>query len=474
MSSVYDAVVVGAGPNGLAAAITLAEAGWRVIVFEGSDTIGGGARTAELTLPGFKHDICSAIHALAVASPFFQKLDLAQYGLEWVFPDVQLAHPFDGGTAAAVYRSLERTAQGFGEDEEAYRRLIGPLLQEWGVLGPFLLGPFRFPCPRHLLLMARFGLLATRSGVGLATSHFATPEARGFFAGVAAHSIMALDKPVAAAFGLVLTLSAHAAGWPLARGGSQQIVEAMATHLRRLGGEIVTGCPVQSLDALPPARATLLCVSPRALLQMAGERLPALYRRQLQNYRYGPGVCKVDWALSDPIPWSAEVCRRAGTVHVGGSLGEIALSERQAWDGQHAIHPFVLVVQPTLFDESRAPAGKHTAWAYCHVPNGSTLDVSERITAQVERFAPGFRDCILAQHTFTAAEMASYNPNYIGGDINVGVQDAWQLFTRPAVRVNPYKTPVKGLYLCSSATPPGGGVHGMSGYHAAQAVLSEL
>lgn len=470
--TVYDAVVVGAGPNGLAAGITLARAGHKVIIIEGAETIGGGTRSAELTLPGFVHDVCSAIHPLSVASPFFEGVDLAPYGLEWIYPELSLAHPFDDGTAAVLHRSVAKTASTLGRDADAYERLMDPLVRDWDKVKDSLLGPFRVP--RHPLALARFGLLAVTPAQWLALNRFRDERARGFFAGLAGHSIMAFSKPATSAFGLVLGILGHVVDWPLPRGGAQRIGQALGAYFCDLGGEIVTGRYVKSLEELPDARVTLLDIAPRQFLRMAGERLPPAYRRSLSNYRYGPGVCKVDWALSEPIPWTAAEARRAGTVHVGGTLGEIALSEREAWEGRHAQHPYVLVAQQSLFDDSRAPQGKHTAWAYCHVPHGSAVDMTERIEAQIERYAPGFGDCVLARHTFTAMEMAQYNPNYVGGDINAGVQDLRQLFTRPAPRLNPYKTPLKGVYLCSSATPPGGGVHGMAGYHAARAALKVL
>lgn len=469
----YDAVVVGAGPNGLAAGITLARVGLKVIILEGAETIGGGTRSAELTLPGFLHDVCSAIHPLSVASPFFESLDLAPYGLEWVVPELALAHPFDDGTAATLHLSVEETARTLGPDAGAYERLMEPLVRDWDKLKHSLLGPFRLP--RHPLAMARFGLKALAPAHWLALNRFKGERARGFFAGLAGHSIMALNKSGTAAFGLVLGILGHVVGWPLPRGGAQRIGQALGAYFCDLGGEIVTGNYVESLDELPEARVTLLDVTPRQFLAMVGEgdlrSLPAGYRRSLRNYRYGPGVCKVDWALSEPIPWTAGEARRAGTVHLGSTLGEIVLSEREAWQGRHAQHPYVLIAQQSLFDDSRAPQGKHTVWAYCHVPQGSTVDMTDRIEAQIERYAPGFRDCVLARRTHTAMEMARYNPNYVGGDINAGVQDLRQLFTRPAPRLNPYSTPLKGVYLCSSSTPPGGGVHGMGGYHAARSAL---
>lgn len=472
--SQYDAVIVGAGPNGLSAAITIAQTGRSVIVFEARDTIGGGLRSSELTLPGFIHDVCSAIHPLGTCSPFLTALPLDRYGLRWIQPEIPLAHPFDDGTAAALHRSLEKTGESFGhpKDAAAYRRLFGPLVDDWAKLVPFLLGPFSIP--RHPLAAARFGLSALRSAEGLAKGKFEGPRARGLFAGLAGHSIIAPDKLATASFGLVLGFLGHAIGWPIPVGGSQQIANALASHLRSLGGEIVTGNPIHSIDELPPAQATLFDVTPRQLLAIAGERLPAGYRRGLERYRYGPGVFKIDWALDGPIPWTAEECHRAGTVHVGATLPEIAASEKMVWDGKHPERPYVLVAQQSLFDDSRAPKDKHTVWAYCHVPHGSTRDMSEAVADQIERFAPGFKDRILASSTMTAAGLQDYNPNYVGGDINGGVQDLRQLYTRPVARLVPYSTPVKGLYLCSSSTPPGGGVHGMCGYHAARAALKSV
>ncbi len=469
----YDAVVVGAGPNGLAAAITLARAGWSVLVFEAGKTVGGGARSAMLTLPEFVHDVCSAIHPLAMASPFFRSLPLADYGLEWIQPSAPLAHPLDDGTVVMLERPVAATAEALGIDAIAYRQLIAPLVACWDELTADLLGPLPLP-PRHPLTLARFGLRAIRSAQGLIQSWFRGEHARALFAGMAGHSMLPLDRPLSAAFGLVLGAAGHAMGWPLPRGGAQKIADSLASYLHLLGGEIVTGSPVASIDELPPARAVLFDVTPRQLLHIAGRRLPAGYRRLLKRYRYGPGVFKIDWALDSPIPWTAEGCRRAGTVHLGATFEEIAASEQAVWQGEHPERPFVLLAQPSLFDPTRAPAGKHTAWAYCHVPHGSPVDMTERIEAQVERFAPGFRDCILARHTMSPAELEAYNPNYIGGDINGGVQDLWQHFARPAPRLVPYRTPARGIYICSSSTPPGGGVHGMCGYHAARAVLRDF
>ncbi len=470
MSELFDAVVVGSGPNGLAAAITLAQAGQRVLVYEAEDTIGGGLRSAEVTLPGFTHDICSAIHPLGISSPFFRGLALEDHGLEWIHPPAPVAHPFDDGTAAMLERSVGNTGRTLGRDASAYQRLMQPLVDDWDRLVGEILGPLPLP-PRHPFALARFGLKAIRSAQGLAGSAFDGGRAKALFAGLAGHSILPLDRPVSAAFGLVLGAIAHAVGWPMARGGSQRIADAMAAHLRSLGGEIVTGTRVGSLDQLPPSRATLFDVTPRQLLQIAGDRLPAGYQRALGRYRYGPGVFKLDWALDGPIPWQATGCDRAGTVHLGATLPEIAASEKAVWQGQLPERPYVIVVQQTLFDPSRAPEGKHTGWAYCHVPNGSDFNMTERIEAQVERFAPGFRDLILARSVMGPAAMERHNANYVGGDINGGVQDMGQLFTRPTMQPSPYATPVKGLYLCSSSTPPGGGVHGMCGYHAAQLAL---
>jgi phytoene dehydrogenase-like protein len=469
----YDAVVVGSGPNGLAAAVTLVGSGLSVLVLEAAETIGGGARTAELTLPGFLHDVCSAIHPLGVGSPFFRGLSLAEHGLDWVQPPAALAHPLEDGRALLVRRSIEQTVPGLGADGPAWRRLFEPLVRSWDPLSEDLLRPL-LRVPRHPVLMARFGAHAWRSAEALARSRFSTPGARALFAGLAAHSILPLDKPFTASFGLVLGMTAHALGWPIARGGSQKIADALAALLCARGGEIRTGVRVESLEALPPSRVVLLDLGPRQLLRLAGGRLPARYRRRLERFRHGPGVFKLDLALDGPVPWTAPECAEAGTVHIGPTLEEIVASEGAAWQGEHAARPFVLIAQQSLFDASRAPAGQHTLWAYCHVPNGSTRDMTEPILSQIERFAPGLRRRILAVHRIGAAEYEAYNPNYAGGDINGGAQDFDQLFGRPAWRRVPYATPVPGLFLCSSSTPPGGGVHGMCGYLAARAALRAL
>ncbi len=465
----YDGVIVGSGPNGLAAAITLARRGLRVLVIEGRDTIGGGSRSAGLTLPGFTHDVCSAVHPLALTSPFFRSLDLTAHGVEWCLPPVSLAHPLDGGRVVLVNQAVALTAAQFGSDASAYCSLFQPLVDQYPRLMKYLLGSLRLP--ESPLLLARFGLRSLRSAAGLARSRFHSEEARAVFAGMAAHGMLPLEQPGSASFGLVLALSAHAVGWPVVKGGSQHIVDAMAAILRSLGGEIMTGQMVSDLTQLPAARAVLLDVSPRSLLTIAGDALPRAYRDRLSRYRYGAGVFKVDWALSAPIPWTNPDIESSATVHLGGTLEEIAASERDVAAGLHPEKPYVLLVQPSLFDAMRAPEGCHTAWAYCHVPSASTRDMRAIIEAQVERFAPGFRETILAASTMTAQQYEVYNPNYVGGDINTGMQDLGQLFTRPLARWDPYSTPAKGLYLCSSATPPGGGVHGMCGYLAAQSAL---
>jgi phytoene dehydrogenase-like protein len=466
----YDAVVIGSGPNGLSAAITIAEAGHSVLVIEGQETIGGGARSAELTLPGFVHDVCSSVYPMAVWSPFFRTLPLAQYGLEWIHPAAPLAHPLDDGSAVMLERSVELTAQNLGDDARRYIRLMGPLLSAWPKLESSVQNPFSIPA--HPFAAMRFGLTALRSASSVAKHAFRGERARALFAGLAGHAVLPLERVPSAAFGLVLGIIAHTQGWPFARGGSQNISNALAAHLASLGGEVVTGTPVASLGQLPRARAVLCDVTPRQLLKIAGSRFPAGFRRKLERYRYGPGVCKLDWALDGPIPWKAAECARAGTVHLGGTFPEIAASERDPWEGKHSERPFVLLAQPTLFDGTRAPAGKHIAWGYCHVPNGSTVDMTQAIENQIERFAPGFRRLILKRSVRVAASLESYNPNLIGGDIGGGAADLEQFLLRPTRRF--YRTAAKGIYLCSSSTPPGPGVHGLCGHLAARAALKDF
>lgn len=467
----FDAVVVGAGPNGLAAAITLARAGRSVLLREAKAEIGGGARSSELTLPGFVHDLFSAVHPLGAGSPFFRRLPLAEHGLEWIHPPAPLAHPLDDGSCPLLERSIDRTAQSLGEDADAYRALVSPFNDRWEKLAVDVL---RLPrVPRHPALLARFGMPAVRSAAGLAASRFRGERAAALFAGIAAHAVAPLTRPFTAAFGLILAVAGHAVGWPFPRGGARSIADALASYFVSLGGVIETDAPVHSLSELPPARAVLLDLTPRQVVRVAGERVSERYRRRLERFRYGPGTFKVDWALSGPIPWTAPDCARAGTVHLGGSLEEMIEAEAAPWEGRAADRPFVLLAQPTLFDPTRAPAGKHVAWAYCHVPHGSDVDMTDRIEAQVERFAPGFKARILARHTMGPAELERMDANLVGGDIAGGAMTGLQLFFRPTISLHPHRTPVKGLYLCSASTPPGGGVHGMCGYNAARFALRD-
>jgi phytoene dehydrogenase-like protein len=466
--SEVDAVVVGAGPNGLVAAITLAGAGWSVLVVEAADRPGGGTRSAELAVPGVVHDVCSAIHPLGLGSPALRALPLAEHGLDWVHPDLPLAHPLDGGRAGLLHRSVAATAAGLGDDGRAYRRTFGPMVDAGLDLTDSLMSPLSVP--RHPVALARFGLVGVRPAAMLAR-RFRTDEARGLLAGLAGHSMLSLRAPVTAGYGLMLGALAHVVGWPLARGGSQSIADALVGVLKARGGRIECGRRVTSLDELPSARAVVLDLTPRQVLGLGASRLPDRYRRRLARFRYGPGVCKVDWVLDGPVPWADPACRRAATVHVGGSFEEIAAAEQEVQEGRHPERPFVLVAQPTLFDPGRAPAGVHTLWGYCHVPNGSTVDMTDRIEAQIERFAPGFRDRVQARHTMLPAAVEAHDANYVGGDINGGVADLRQFVARPVLGLHPWATPVEGLYLCSSSTPPGGAVHGMCGWHAAREVL---
>jgi phytoene dehydrogenase-like protein len=469
-SHAYDSVVIGSGPNGLSAAITMAQHGKSVAVYEAQNKIGGGARSAELTLPGFVHDLCSAVYPLAIGSPFFRSLPLDHYGLEWIQPPAALAHPFDDGTAITLEHSVEATASQVGSDEESYRKLMGPLVDSWNGLDVDLLGPIRIPSrPWNF---ARFGLSAIQPARRLAETRFRHEPARALFAGAAAHSMLSLEHWGSAAFGLVLAVSGHSVGWPIVRGGAQKLSDALASYLLSLGGEIITNRPVEALEDMPPCRVILCDLTPRQLLQLAGERFQESYRKKLRRYRYGMGAFKMDWALSAPVPWRAAQCKRAATIHLGGTLKEIAFSERSAWRGEHVEKPFVLLAQPSLFDPSRAPAGKHTLWGYCHVPNNSTFNMAPRIEEQIERFAPGFRDLVLGRSMMPPCELEKHNTNLVGGDINGGAPELQQLFFRPTAKM--YGTSLRGLYICSASTPPGGGVHGMCGHFAARKALKEM
>jgi phytoene dehydrogenase-like protein len=467
------AVVIGSGPNGLAAAIALLQAGVEVELREAADHVGGGLHSAELTLPGFVHDVCATALPLAVGSPFVRTLDLP---VEWVHPGAPAAHPLDDGTAVLLERGVAETADGLGRDGVAYRRLVEPLADAWDDLAPVLLGRQPPPPRRVLRALSAAGVgsvvRASRTALGdarsVAESLFETERARAWFAGHCAHGILPLERRPSAGFGLALAAMGHAVGWPFVRGGSGRLAEALAARVVELGGSIVTGSAV---DELPAGRLVLADVVPRELIRIARGRLPERYERRLRSYRHGAGAFKVDWALEEAIPWRAEECRRAGTLHLGGTLDEIAHSEWAAWSGRVVESPFVLLAQQTVFDEKRAPEGRHTAWAYCHVPNGSPVDMTERIEAQVERFAPGFRELVLARSSFAPADLETRNRNLVGGDLNAGAMDIGQLFARPALGPVPWRTPLRGVYLCSASTPPGGGVHGMCGYWAARAAL---
>jgi phytoene dehydrogenase-like protein len=461
--------VVGSGPNGLAAAITLARAGQNVTVLEGADTPGGGTRTKELTLPGFQHDVCATVTPLAVASPFFSSVDLVKHGVKWIQPPIPLAHPLESGEAVFLYQDLERTANELAPDTRAYKRMFVHLIKSWPGLLPDLLAPLHLP--RDPIAVARFGLQAVLPATRLAGLNFSGERARALIAGLAAHSMLPLGKPLSSAFALVLGTLAHVVGWPIIAGGTQRLTEALVAELTALGGEVHTNEWAEHLPLEITRGPVLLDISPKGFLDLVADRIPENYRLSLEKYRYGPGIFKIDWALDAPVPWSDPRCHLAGTLHLGGPMAEIAHSEAQVWRGEHPKSPFVILVQPSVFDERRAPAGKHTAWAYCHVPHGSVRSMAAQIEAQVERFAPGFSNRILARSTMNSIQMEAYNPNYVGGDINVGVQDLKGHFMRPRLQLDPYRTPIEGLFLCSSATPPGGGVHGMCGYHAAKSAL---
>jgi phytoene dehydrogenase-like protein len=469
--SSYDAVVVGAGPNGLAAAIAIAREGHSVAVLEAADSPGGGCRSAELTRPGFVHDVCSAINPLAAASPFFKELPLGRHGVELVHPALPAAHPIDGGRAAYMTRDVEETAESMGPDARRYSKLMRPWVRRAERVHDDFMRPIRIP--KHPISTSLFGLRYGFRGVDSVAASFEGDEAPALLAGMAAHSMLALSAPPTGAMAIMFTMLGHAYGWPLVKGGAQKITDALVTHLLELGGEIHTGSEVRAVGDIPTSRVVLFDTTPRQLVAIAGEELPSRYVKSMSRFRYGPGVFKMDWALSDPVPWSAEPCRRAGTVHVGGTLAEVAASEAEVVAGRISEQPFVLVAQQSLFDR-RAPDGNHTLWGYCHVPSGSDVDMTGRIEAQIERFAPGFKDTIINKHVMGPADMERYNSNYVGGDINGGLQNFRQFLGRPVLRWDPYSTPNERFFICSSSTPPGGGVHGMCGYNAAHAALKML
>ena len=464
------ACVIGAGPNGLAAAIVLAQAAWQVDVLEAQSTPGGAVRTLELTLPGFRHDFGSAVYPLAAGAPFFSSLPLLSHGLEWIHSPAPVAHPLDDGSVAVLQRDLGETGKSLEIDGEAWVGLMRPFVENWSEFAPEALRPVPF-IPKHPWLMARFGMLALQPAQRVAR-RFRSERTRALFAGLAAHSFLSLDEPLSAAFGMLMAISAHAVGWPIPRGGAQSLTNALCGYLSTFGSNVTTSYPVHNLQELAKYGLLLCDLSPRQMIDIGKHRLSESYKRQLTNYRYGPGVFKVDYALNAPIPWKASSCLRAATVHLGGSFEEIAASEEAMRKGKHADRPFVLLVQPSLFDKTRAPAGKHTAWAYCHVPHGSTVNMLERLENQIERFAPGFRDCVLARRVFSTADLESMDANLIGGSIAGGVMDIRQLLFRPTWRH--YATSARDIYICSASTPPGGGVHGMCGYHAAKMALARL
>ncbi|MGF1465522.1 MAG: phytoene desaturase family protein [Sandaracinaceae bacterium] len=466
-----DVVVVGAGPNGLAAAVALAQAGAAVEVLEAKDTVGGGMRTAELTLAGFRHDVCSGCHPTGALSPFFRTLPLEEHGLSWLLPRASVAHPLDDGGAVMLWPSLERTLDEVGPDRRSYRRLLAPLLEDPHGLLADVLGPLRVPS--NPFRMARFGLSAIRSAEGLAR-RFRGERARALFAGCAAHAILPFDQPVTAAVGLLFLLMGHVEAWPVAAGGSASIGAALTSLLESLGGTVRTGVHVRRLADLPPARAVVFDTTPAQLADIAEPALPAAYVRRLRRFRYGPAVFKVDWALDGPIPWSDPRAGQASTVHLGGTLEEIAAAEAAVWRGEHPDRPYVLMVQQSMLDPARAPRGQHTGYGYCHLPAGSPVDMTDRVESQVERFAPGFRDRILARHRMGPAAFEAHNPSYVDGAITGGVADLRQLFTRPVARLDPYRTPNPRILIGSASTPPGAGVHGMGGFFAARSALRIL
>jgi len=467
----YDAVVVGSGPNGLAAAIKMQQEGLSVLLIEGKDTIGGGLRSSELIFPGYLHDICSAIHPLAAQSPFFKSLPLAEHGLNYIYPPILAAHPIEDGSAVALYQSILKTSEQFGSDKQTYLNLFDSLSKSWPRLINDILAPLHIP--KQPINLLQFGYKALQPATRIASS-FNTEKMKALWAGMAAHSMLPLSYASTSAVALVLALAGHGGGWPIVEGGSQRIADALISYFKSVGGEIKTDYYIDSLDKLPATKAILFDIGPKQLLQIAGHRFSGTYRKQLEKYRYGMGVFKIDWILENPVPFKSELCKSAGTVHLGNTLTEIASAEQAVWNGKHPEKPYVLMAQQSVFDRSRTPDHKEVLWAYCHVPNGSTHDMTEAIERQIERFAPGFRDCIVAKRTTNSQQIEAYNPNYIGGDINGGAMDLKQLFTRPALRWSPYKTSARGMYICSSSTPPGGGVHGMCGYYAAKRALKDI
>lgn len=468
----YDVVVIGAGPNGLAAALRVVEAGYSVLVLEAAHTVGGGTRSAELTIPGFTHDVCAAVHALGTSSPVFSAESLGEHAPRWVLPDIPFAHPLAGGRAGVLHRDLAATADGLGADGRAWHRLMKPLIDRWDDLSPQLLAPL-LSVPKHPIVVARFGLKALQPA-SLLVRRFKTDEAKALFGGCAAHAFLPLGRPLTASFGLALAASGHVGGWPFAAGGSQAVADALAARLVELGGEIRTDTLVRDLGELPAHRAAMFDTNPRQLASIAGDSLPERYRKRLRKFHHGPAAFKIDYALDAPVPWTNESCRRAGTVHLGGTFAELAAAQKAVAAGQMPERPFVLTAQPSLFDSSRAPSGKHTLWAYAHVPHGFTGDATDAIERQIERFAPGFRDIVLHKRVAAPTALEQYNPNYVGGDIAGGAHTGLQLFFRPTISPRPYVTPNTKLFLCSASTPPGAGVHGMCGWHAAARVLREL